>query len=124
LKKGLISVKDFGLSQQNLTKEAKMNELEIIELFCLVDDFTHRFEQISSQKSIQYMKKRVRKRKFRTSLSEVLTILILFHRSRTFQHFYLNHVCQILKPLFFNPVGYSCFVQLPSDAFFPMFCLA
>ena len=36
-----------------------MNELEIIELFCLVDDFTHRFEQISSQKSIQYMKKRV-----------------------------------------------------------------
>ena len=48
-----------------------MNELEIIELFCLVDDFTHRFEQISSQKSIQYTKKRVRKRKFRTSLSEV-----------------------------------------------------
>ena len=48
-----------------------MNELEIIELFCLVDDFTHRFEQSSSQKSIQYIKKRVRKRKFRTSLSEV-----------------------------------------------------
>ncbi|WP_213105330.1 hypothetical protein [Candidatus Protochlamydia amoebophila] len=55
----------------------------------------------------------------------MLTILLLFHRSndRTFKHFYLNHVKTTLKYLFPRLVGYSRFVQLTSEAFFPMFCL-
>lgn len=101
-----------------------MNELKIIELFCLVDDFSHKFQKTCSVKRIEYTKQKMRKRAFRTSLSEVLTILLLFHRSnyRTFKHFYLNHVCITLKHLFPNLVGYSRFVQLTSEAFFPMFC--
>ncbi|MBS4163751.1 hypothetical protein PRO82_001057 [Candidatus Protochlamydia amoebophila] len=61
----------------------------------------------------------MRKRTFRTSLSEVLTILLLFHRSndRTFKHLYLNHVKTTLKYLFPRLVGYSRFVQLTSEAF-------
>jgi hypothetical protein len=101
-----------------------MNEIEIIELFCIVDDFTKRFHQMCSDKQISYTKRKIRKRASRTSLSEVLTILLLFHRSnyRTFKHFYLNHVKTNLKYLFPNLVGYSRFVQLTSEAFFPMFC--
>ena len=101
-----------------------MDELAIIELFCLVDDFFHRFQRTCSEKRIKYAKQKMRKRTFRTSMSEVLTILLLFHRSnyRTFKHFYLNHVKEVLKYLFPNLVGYSRFVQLTSEAFFPMFC--
>lgn len=57
-------------------------------------------------------------------MSEILTILLLFHQSdyRTFKHFYLKHVQIVLKHLFPNLVGYSRFVQLTSEAFFPMFC--
>nr|WP_213157409.1 IS982 family transposase [Parachlamydia sp. AcF125] len=77
-----------------------------------------------SEKHIEYTKPKIRKRAFRTSLSEVLTILLLFLRSncRTFKHFYINHMKTNLKHLFPNLVGYLRFVQLTSKAFFPMFC--
>ncbi|WP_162831830.1 hypothetical protein [Candidatus Protochlamydia sp. R18] len=101
-----------------------MNEIEMIKLFCLVDDFSNRFHQMCSQKQMEYTKRNIRKKTFKTSLSEVLTILLLFHRSndRTFKHFYLNHVKTTLKYLFPHLVGYPRFVQLTSEAFFPMFC--
>jgi DDE family transposase len=101
-----------------------MDEHSIIELYCLVDDFVKRFQEMSSSKKFEYTKQRIRKKTFRTSLSEVLTILLLFHRSdyRTFKHFYLTHVKTNLKYLFPQLVGYSRFVQLTSEAFFPMFC--
>ena len=67
-----------------------MNEMQIIELFCLVDDFTKQLDQLCSQECLAYQKKKIRNRPSRTSLSEVMTILLLFHRSnyRTFKHFY------------------------------------
>src|SRR5215207_9509776 len=101
-----------------------MEEHSIIELYCLVDDFVKRFQEMSSSKKFEYTKPRIRKKVFRTSLSEVLTILLLFHRSdyRTFKHFYLTQVKINLKDLFPQLVGYSRFVQLMSEAFFPMFC--
>ncbi len=101
-----------------------MNEIEIIQLYCLVDDFSKRFNEIKSPQYVQYKKPKIRKRTFKTSLEEVLTILLLFHRSgyRTFKHFYLNHVKAHLSHFFPNLVGYPRFVQLTSEAFFPMFC--
>jgi IS5 family transposase len=101
-----------------------MNEIEIIKLFCKVDDFVKRFEKMCLLKQIKYTKKRKRKRKYRTSLSEIMTILLLFHRSnyRTFKHFYLNYVKVNLNYLFKNLVNYSRFIQLTSEAFFPIFC--
>lgn len=102
-----------------------MNELAVIELFCLVDDFCKKFQEtLPIQLRIEYMKKKKRKKSSRTILSEVMTILLLFHRSnyRTFKHFYLTYVKPYLSHLFPNLVGYSRFVQLTSDAFFPLFC--
>ncbi|WP_143298913.1 hypothetical protein [Candidatus Protochlamydia sp. W-9] len=102
-----------------------MNEIEMIKLFCLVDDFSNQFHQICTQKQMEYTKRKIRKKLFRRPLSEVLTILLLFHRSndRTFKYFYLNHVKTTLKYLFSPLVGYSRFVQLTFEAFFSMFCL-
>src|SRR5690625_2060310 len=101
-----------------------MKDLKIIELFCLVDDFTIRFNEMCYQESIEYKKKRIRNKKSRLSLAEVMTILLLFQQSnyRTFKHFYLRHVKIVLQPFFPNLVGYSRFVQMISEAFFPMFC--
>jgi hypothetical protein len=101
-----------------------MDETQIIELFCLVDSFVKQFDQIGSQEYLAYKKKKIRKRSCRTSLSEVMTILLLFHRSnyRTFKHFYLNQVKVQWDYLFPNLVKYSRFIQLTSHAFFPMFC--
>lgn len=101
-----------------------MEELKIIELFCLVDDFTKRFSDMCSQRAIEYKKKKIRNRESRMTLAEVMTILLLFHQSnyRTFKHFYLKHVSPILRPLFPKLVGYSRFVRMISEVIFPMFC--
>ncbi len=103
-----------------------MDELAITELFCLIDDFTIRLRKTCAQEKMEYFPKRMRVRECRTCLSEVMTILLLFHRSgyRTFKHFYLYYVREHLRHLFPNLVGYSRFVQLTSEAFFPMFCFA
>lgn len=100
-----------------------MDEYALIELFCHVDDFVKRFHAMTHLQCLGY-KWKPAKRNSRTSLSEVMTILFLFHRSnyRTFKHFFLNHVRNNLKHLFPNIVSYSRFVQLISEAFFPMFC--
>ena len=77
-----------------------------------------------SHKQIQYKKNKIRNRKSRTSLAEVMTLLILFHRSnyRCFKHFFLHEVKKNLGYLFPNLVGYSQFIRLMQESFFPMFC--
>jgi len=100
-----------------------MEELKIIELFCLVDDFTKRFNETCQQKKIEYKKRKIRKRESRLTLPETMTILLLFQQSdyRTFKHFYLREVKANLKFLFPKLVGYPRFVQMISEIFFPMF---
>ena len=66
---------------------------KITEIFCTIDDFTQVFEQ-SLEKRLISTGKKTRKRKFRMSKGEILTITVLFHLSgmRTFKHFYLFYV--------------------------------
>ena len=104
-----------------------MEENNIIELFCLIDDFTKRFNTLCSFEQIQYKKMKIRNRKSRTSLAEVKTILVLFHRSNypCFKHFFFLHeVSKNLAYLFPYLVGYSQFIRLMQEAFFHMFCFA
>jgi hypothetical protein len=65
-----------------------MDEEKITELFCLVDDFTKRFSKMCLEQALEYKKKKARKSESRMALSEIMTILLLFHRSnyRTFKH--------------------------------------
>jgi hypothetical protein len=55
-----------------------MEELKIIELFCLVDDFSKRFNETCQQKKIEYKKRKIRKRESRLTLPETMTILLYF----------------------------------------------
>lgn len=101
-----------------------MNELELITLFCQVDDFYKRFEVKCAEENSALRRQRQRIRYFRTSHSEVMTILLLFHTSgyRTFKWFYLNKIHREWKKYFPNLVSYSRFVQLISEVVFPLFC--
>jgi len=59
-----------------------------------------------------------RRRACTLSLSEVMTIVVLFHTSgyRTFKDFYLVCVCRELKPYFPKALSYSRFVQVMEHA--------
>lgn len=63
-----------------------MTEIELIEMFCEVDDFSKEFEKKTSTRLLAGPLKR-RNRKNKMSPSEVMTLLIAFHRSgyRTFK---------------------------------------
>ena len=58
----------------------------------------------------------------RLSVSEVMTIVLLFQTSgfRTLKTFYLQHVCQHLTPAFPHRVSYSRFVELEAQALLPL----
>ena len=89
----------------------------LIEIFCLIDDFCKLFNQNTF---LPDDKKRNKQSKM--TLSEVMTILLLFHKSdyKTFKHFYLDFVLNYLKTYFPKTVGYSRFVQMIPSALMPL----
>jgi len=86
---------------------------KITEIFCSIDDFTLIFES-SLKKGIISSVKKVRKRKFKMSKGEIMTITVLFHLSgfRNFKHYYLFYVQKHLKSEFPETVLYNRFVEL------------
>src|SRR5215212_4766840 len=68
--------------------------MSVLELFCHVDDFCRTFEARWHQQCLASTTKR-RNRARELALSEIMTILILFHQShyRTFKAFYTEYVC-------------------------------
>jgi hypothetical protein len=105
--------------RKTLIMEAGMHNL--VELFCAVDDFTTLFLK-DWFKTLITDGKRERLKMSRLSMSEVMTIMILFHQSnyRTLKHFYLNYVCSFLKDAFPNLVSYSQFVRLQKECLIPL----
>jgi len=96
---------------------------DIIALFCDVDDFCLAFEPEYNKRQLEDgTRKRIRKSKL--CLSEVMTIIIWFHISgyRTFKDYYMKHVCKHLRSEFPDLVSYNRFVELMSDALFPLCC--
>jgi hypothetical protein len=85
--------------------------MDIVTLFCDVDDFCKKYESSNPKKLAD---KRRRNRKGRLSRSEMITILIYFHASnyRNFKHYYTSHVCNHLKRYFPNLVSYNRFVEI------------
>jgi Transposase DDE domain len=59
-------------------------------------------------------KQRFRRRKTQLSLSEMMTLLLLFHqlRYRQFKRFYLKDVCQYLRAEFLNLPSYSRYIEI------------
>ena len=60
------------------------------ELFCLIDDFCQQFEPLLEQRLLDDESSDKRRRTCEMSLSEMTTIVVLFHtmRGRQFKAFY------------------------------------
>ena len=92
--------------------------MNIITLFCEIDDFFLAYEKwVSTQCLPETTPLETRGRPRRLHPSEVTTILIAFQQSnyRTFKHFYLKHVCVYWRAEFPHLVSYSRFVQLQKE---------
>ncbi len=96
-----------------------MNDLTT--LFCSVDDFWKHFET-EWKKGLIGNSKPITGPKPELTISEMMTIMILFHQSnfRTFKHFYL-FVCQNLRSEFPKLITYNRFVCIQKKLFIPLF---
>ena len=95
--------------------------MDILSVFCDIDDFCSRFEPVWRPHRVATAGKK-RPRASSLALSEVLAILVLFHglHYRTFQHFYLHHVCTHLRTDFPGLPSYSRFVELIPSTLIPL----
>jgi len=95
--------------------------MDILRLFYDCDEFCR--EVVPQLHARQVAEgKGQRERESTLSLSEVMTILILFQTSgfRNFKTFYLHHVCRHLPKAFPHLVSYSRFVELEAEALLPL----
>jgi len=94
--------------------------LDITKLFCSVDDFWKRYK--SDWYKNQLVHKPSRGPTCKLSMSEIMTIVILFHQSnfRTFKYFYL-FIYEKHRKEFPKMPCYSRFVALQKTAFVPLF---
>ena len=95
--------------------------MDILRLFYDCDEFCREF--IPSLQAYQIAEgEKHRTRQFTLSVSEVMTLLILFQTSgfRTLKMFYLQYVCHHLTRAFPHRVSYSRFVELEAEALLPL----
>lgn len=98
-----------------------MSEDLLISIFCSIDDFCATFEPMFAQ--ILLPKRRGLNRKTRMQLSELMTIIVIFHISkfRTFKDFYISQSV-FLQRYFPSLLSYTRFVSLIPRTVFPLFC--
>ncbi len=90
----------------------------LTELFCLMDDFCKAFEP-ELERHLLEDGSHHRLRQAGLSLSELMTLVVLFHqlRYRQFKCFYLWHVCMYLRREFPNLPSYQrCVALMPRCA--------
>jgi hypothetical protein len=93
----------------------------LIDIFCAIDDFCKYFNEINNSFMITNCLKQ-RNRAFNMSLSEVMTIVVLFHVShyRTFKAYYKDCILDHLKSYFPKAVSYNRFVELIPSSLMPL----
>lgn len=96
-----------------------LSATKITKIFCSIDDFCLDFVP-KFQKLLLGTKKRNKPSKL--SLSEVMTIQVLFHCSgyRNFKTFYTSFVCIHLRSFFPNVVSYNRMVELTRNSLLPL----
>ncbi len=98
--------------------------MDIITLFCKIDDFFLLYEQYQAQHQLPEISgtSNTRGRLRCLHPSEVMTILIYFHqhKCKNFKSYYQEHVCGNLRWAFPNLVSYSRFVQLAQEVLMPL----
>ena len=95
--------------------------MSLLQLFCHVDDFCRLF-QPQWQANLLAQRVQGRQRERRLSLSEIMTILILFHQShyRDFKAFYIQYVVVQLRAEFPGLVSYNRFVEFIPSVLIPL----
>jgi hypothetical protein len=90
------------------------NEDKITEIFYAVDEFSKKFEETLASYRIGNLPKK----KPKMCMSEVMTIMIIFHgmQHKNIKHFYVNYVQIHMKNLFPETVSYNRFVELMQGA--------
>ena len=84
----------------------------ITELFCTIDDFCNNFEE--SLEKVLITKQKYRKRQSSLSLSEAMTIVIMFQQSgfRFFKYFYQQMLIPFWKSYFPKLINYNRFIEI------------
>jgi hypothetical protein len=95
--------------------------MEILPVFCDIDDFCLLFEPLWQHHLLSSSVRR-RNRRASLALSEVMTIIVLFHASgyRHFKDYYTQHVMKHLAWAFPKLVSYNRFVELMPAAAIPL----
>ena len=90
-----------------------MDTANLVEIFCIFDEFCKYFDIELEKHVIEDSNKRHRNRKGRMSDSEIMTILVLFHTShfRDLKTFYLGYICNHMRKEFPNVISYNRFVE-------------
>jgi IS5 family transposase len=95
--------------------------MDIVTVFCEIDDFYKVFEKV--WKSRMMSGKRVRNRRGRLSMAEVMTILVMYHESgyKNLKSFYLREIALKYRKEFPYLVSYNRFVELQNRCVMPLF---
>lgn len=96
---------------------------KVIEIYCQIDDFMIDYDAVIKNAGIKSDRKlKSRKRKFRMSDSEVMTIMVLFHLKsyRNLKEFYSTYVCNHMQDFFPKTVSYNRFVELQKRVIQPL----
>lgn len=91
--------------------------MDILTLFCQIDDFCLAFEPKFNQLQLAEGKKK-RNKPSQMAISEVMTILVMFHQSgfRNLKTFYQEKIGRYHRTDFPHLLSYNRFVQLQSKA--------
>jgi hypothetical protein len=90
-----------------------MTDANLIEIFCILDEFCKYFVPELKKHALDTSGKRRRNRPCLMSDSEVMTILVLFHtmRHRDLKSFYLGYICNHMCREFPHRLSYNRFVE-------------
>lgn len=95
--------------------------MDILVLFCKIDDFLKVFEKLYQRCALGDGKRR--NRATTLSQSEVMTILVMYHASgyKNMKAFYLQEIMRRHSLDFLGLCSYQRFVQLQSRSMMPLF---
>jgi len=95
---------------------------QLVHIFCQIDDFCKEIDQYAQQSSLEGPNSKKRGPDQSLSLSEIMTILIMFHhvRFRDFKTYYIAYVKRHWQREFLDLPSYSRFISIIKQAIFPM----
>ena len=110
----------YNENNDKLKETEKCFFMEQIAIFCDIDDFYKAYEEYCRNKLL--MDKEEVVPRTRISLSEIITIIIMYHLSgyKTFKQYYTKHVMVHQRKDFPDLVSYNRFVEIMKFALVPL----